>query len=106
MRGLPVSKTRSREARADLRPISTTVEINSLPYTPSLVGRTISLMSVHMLSQPGPEKGPLYPIPRTWIFPVAASSQIMEYGVPISCSFDVSGGDQYSSAKSKKLGFL
>ena len=46
-----------------LEPISTTVLINSRPWIPSLLGRTISDISVNMPSQPGPPKRPRYPWP-------------------------------------------
>src|SRR5712664_1716567 len=58
-------------------PISTLVEMYSRPYTPSLVGRTISDISVHMPSKPSPPNAPLYPIPLTGIFPVEASFHIV-----------------------------
>ena len=39
-------------------PRSTEVLMYSRPWMPSRVGRTISDMSVHIASNPGPENGP------------------------------------------------
>ena len=44
-----------------LLPISTAVPISSLPWIPSLLGLTISDMSVSMPSNPGPPNLPRYP---------------------------------------------
>src|SRR5713226_5714263 len=68
----------SKSTLVGFLPISTEVEMYSRPYTPSLVGRTISDMSVHIPSKPSPPNAPLYPIPFTGIFPVEASFQIVK----------------------------
>ncbi len=62
----------SNASRSGLLESSMQVFIYSLPWIPSLVGLTISDMSVHMESNPLPTNGPLYPEPETGIFPVWA----------------------------------
>ena len=62
----------SKVRYAGLRPMSTAVLMYSRPWMPSRVGRTISDMSVHMLSKPGPLNGPRYPAPETGILAVSA----------------------------------
>src|SRR5467141_4110537 len=75
----PVTSSLDEKSRKNgLLPMSADVEMYSLPYTPSLVGRTISDMSVQMPSKPSPPNAPLYPIPFTGIFPVDASFQIVK----------------------------
>jgi len=66
----------SKERRSGLLPSSITVLMYSRPWMPSRVGLTISDMSVHISSNPGPQKGPLYPAPDTGILPVSACFQI------------------------------
>src|SRR6266542_1052710 len=48
----------ARRRTAGFSPTSTDVEMNSRPWMPSRVGRTISDMSSHIPSQPRPPKGP------------------------------------------------
>nr|AIF24995.1 hypothetical protein [uncultured marine group II/III euryarchaeote SAT1000_43_B03] len=49
----------SNERCIGLLPTSTAVPMSSLPWMPSLLGRTISDMSVSIPSKPGPPKRPL-----------------------------------------------
>ena len=49
----------SKDRCIGLLPMSTAVPISSRPWIPSLLGRTISDMSVSMPSKPGPPKRPL-----------------------------------------------
>ena len=57
--GVTESAPVSSNSRAiNLRPISVVVLMYSRPWMPSLVGLTISDISVHMASKPGPEKAP------------------------------------------------
>ena len=62
----------SKERTVGFRPISTDVLMYSRPWMPSRVGRTISDISVHIASKPGPENFPLYPAPETGTLPVSA----------------------------------
>ncbi len=55
----PVGCPRPSNARTEgFSPMSTAVEMDSRPWMPSRVGRTISDMSNQIPSQPGPPKGP------------------------------------------------